>query len=301
MARKSSSGAMRWLYPDIAELDRDQWSDVKPPRGGLIPELINLGCQKYSEAYQLTMHAHEQAYEFVYLEHGSVTWEINGVHYPTSAGQWFFTYPGELHKARFDHMEPSRIWWLIVKDPACGSSWLGLVQEERDFIHKRLLQLPRVFRGSNRVREQFERLKATLEQEGEGLKLFTRHQVLEILLGLLQPAPIKTIEPGLREQMVHLVNQLGQSPEKRYSIAEMAQSVNVSESHFFKIFHETFGQSPAAYLERIRIERACVLLQSSQAIIDVAHELGFKTSQHFTNVFRKVIGCSPSMWRRSVE
>nr|WP_276316179.1 AraC family transcriptional regulator [Paenibacillus lignilyticus] len=99
--------------------------------------------------------------------------------------------------------------------------------------------------------------------------------------------------------MAELVRQLEQTPEKRFSIAEMAQAVQVSESHFYKLFQEQFGQSPAAYMERVRIEQACeLLLNSGLSIIEIAHELGFKTSQHFTNVFRKVTGCPPSEWRR---
>lgn len=301
MASKRSTSAMRWLYPPSPEPVTAERPGVEPAAASRLPELLHLGCQKYAEAYQLTMHAHDQAYEFVYLEHGSVTWEMNGVHYPTSAGQWFFTYPGELHKARFDHMEPSRIWWLIVKDPAVGSSWLGLDAEERGFIRERLLRLPRVFRGSSRTREQFERLRASLEQEEAGSKLVARHHVLDIILGLLEPVPVKTIEPELRDLVVRLVDRLGQAPGQRYSVAEMARAVQVSESHFYKLFNEVFGQSPAAYLERVRIEQACMMLRSSQSIMDIAHELGFKTSQHFTNVFRKLIGCSPSAWRRSAE
>ncbi|MBP3965739.1 cupin domain-containing protein [Paenibacillus lignilyticus] len=143
MARKQSPTSMRWIYPP----DYDERLGMDAVGTSIIPELIVLGCQKYSEAYQLTLHRHMTGYEFVYLEHGSVTWEVDGVQYPTTAGQWFFTAPGELHKARFNHIEPSRIWWFIITDPACDSDWLNLGQQERNFIKAGLQQLPHVFRA----------------------------------------------------------------------------------------------------------------------------------------------------------
>jgi len=72
----------------------------------------------------------------------------------------------------------------------------------------------------------------------------------------------------------------------------------VSESHFYKLFHEIFGQSPSAYVERFRVERACAMLQTHKSITDIAHELGFKTSQHFTAVFKKLMGSPPSKWKK---
>jgi hypothetical protein len=164
MALKQTSSLTRWLYPK----NFDQMMEAEETGTSLVPELIYLGSQKNAEAFPLTLHRHDHGYEFVYLEQGSVTWELNGVHYPTSAGQWFFTFPGELHKARFNHMEPSRIWWFIMKDPAYDPNWFRMDTAERESIIARLSQLPRVFRASNRVREQFMRLKATLENGKPG-------------------------------------------------------------------------------------------------------------------------------------
>lgn len=294
MARKQVTSLIRWVYPALLEKEQDAYEEGT----SLVPELIMLGYQKYAEAYPLPMHRHKHGYEFVYLEHGSITWEVDGVHYPTHAGQWFYTSPREFHKARFDHMEPSRIWWFILNEPSDELNWFRLNVIEREFIMKRIGQLPRVFRAGNRVHEQFLRLKASLESESPDKALFARHQLLDILLGFLQFTPSTVNEPGLKDVVIRSVNQMVQSPEKRFSIAEMAQAVQVSESHFYKLFHEIFGQSPAAYMVRIRMERACALLKTDIPITEVALELGFATSQHFTTVFKKLIGSSPSEWRK---
>jgi AraC-like DNA-binding protein len=291
-----SSSSMRWVFPPQDD-NPEKFESATTIR--LVPELIVVGYQKYAEAYPIPLHYHHHAYEFVYLHSGSATWEINGIPYPMSAGQWFYTRPGELHKARFNHLEPSRIWWMIVQDPEDTPNWFRLEGSDRELASSRLQQLPRVFRAGHRVHEQFVRLKATLETASPDQAFFARHQVLDIIMGLLQPTSSKSIEPGVKDAVIRSVHQITQAPNTRYSVAELARASQMSESHFYKVFHDIFGQSPAAYMERIRMERACSLLLTNVSITEIAFELGFKTSQHFTTVFRKHIGSSPSEWRKT--
>lgn len=297
MVRKQATSLQRWVYPSQ---DEHEIKDTETMER-LIPELLLLGYQKYTEAFPIPLHLHNHGYEFVFVEHGNVTWEINGVFYPTNAGHWFYTRPGELHKARFDHMEPSRIWWFIVEDPQDNSDFFGLSNKDRESIIDLLEKLPRVFRADQRVQEQFIRLKSSLEDESPNQAMFARYQVLDILLGLLQPTPSKTNHADLQEAVVNAVNEIVNSPELRFSIAEMAKAVQVSSSHFYKLFNRIYGQSPASYMVRIRMERACILLKSDITITEVALRLGFETSQHFTTVFKKIIGSSPSEWRKNKQ
>lgn len=53
------------------------------------------------------------------------------------------------------------------------------------------------------------------------------------------------------------------------------------------------------YMERVRIDCASQMLKESKmSITDIAMELGFKTSQHFATVFKKMIGVTPKAWRK---
>lgn len=244
------------------------------------------------------MHQHDQEYEFVYVQNGSVTWEVDGALYPISAGQWFYTRPGELHKARYGYMEPSQIWWIILNDPENDPNWFRLSIEEREIVISRLRQLPRSFHADPSTHEQLARLKTTITSDSQDTMLFARYQLLDIILRILQPVSKKMMEPEFKEVIIRSVQHIVQSPEQRFAVADMAKDVGVSESHYFKLFHEIYGQSPSSYLDRIRMERACMLLKSGISVTETSLELGFKTSQHFTRVFKKIIGSSPSEWRK---
>ena len=86
--------------------------------------------------------------------------------------------------------------------------------------------------------------------------------------------------------------------EEELTLCEMAQSVELSTAHFSRMFRKSTGQTPHQFLLRQRVERAKEMLRSADArVTDVAVAGGFKTQQHFAQVFRHVCGASPTEYR----
>jgi AraC family transcriptional regulator len=80
---------------------------------------------------------------------------------------------------------------------------------------------------------------------------------------------------------------------------ELAAHVALSTSHFFRAFKETYGIAPCTYIARRRISLSKRLMRNSHATLaDIALECGLCDQSHFTRVFRRVAGMSPSLWRR---
>jgi AraC family transcriptional regulator len=79
----------------------------------------------------------------------------------------------------------------------------------------------------------------------------------------------------------------------------MAQSVGLSTAHFARMFRKSTGQTPHQFVLRQRLERAKAMLRAPHArVLDVAVACGFKTQQHFAQVFRDVCGVSPTEYRQ---
>jgi AraC-like DNA-binding protein len=65
------------------------------------------------------------------------------------------------------------------------------------------------------------------------------------------------------------------------------------------LFRVAFGETPAAYLSRRRIERAKDLLRSANlTVTEVCLLVGFSSLGSFSSRFRQLVGCSPSEYRR---
>lgn len=81
---------------------------------------------------------------------------------------------------------------------------------------------------------------------------------------------------------------------------ELAEVANLSVSHFSRAFKQTFGESARAYIMRRRIAMAQALMgQGRQTLADIALACGFADQAHMTRVFGRIVGLSPSRWRRA--
>jgi transcriptional regulator GlxA family with amidase domain len=80
---------------------------------------------------------------------------------------------------------------------------------------------------------------------------------------------------------------------------ELAAQVSLSTCHFSRVFKETFGESPHAYIIRLRLKLAQeLLLSTDEPLGQIALACGFADQSHFTKVFRRGVGETPNVWRR---
>jgi len=84
----------------------------------------------------------------------------------------------------------------------------------------------------------------------------------------------------------------------RVSIPDLAASVGLSPDHFIRAFKATAGCSPYEMASRTAIEEAKHLLRSTaRPVTDIAFDLGYSSSAHFSSRFRQLTGMSPTDWR----
>jgi AraC family transcriptional regulator len=86
------------------------------------------------------------------------------------------------------------------------------------------------------------------------------------------------------------------------AISRLAHLAGMEPYQFVRAFKRTMGMTPHRYIVESRIEIAKRQLRTSKlSITSVALEVGFATPNHFSSVFRKLVGTSPSLYRRSFE
>ncbi|MBX7539967.1 transcriptional regulator FtrA [Qipengyuania sphaerica] len=85
-----------------------------------------------------------------------------------------------------------------------------------------------------------------------------------------------------------------------WTIDRMASEAAMSRRTFIRRFRDATGETPAAYLGRLRVEKARTLLEQGTARLDdIAEEAGFGSLATMQHHFRSRVGCSPSSYRRS--
>ena len=82
------------------------------------------------------------------------------------------------------------------------------------------------------------------------------------------------------------------------SLAELAQSVNLSVWRLSHIFKSDVGMPPIRYLRLLRMEKAKHLLESSfLSVKEIAYQVGLNDESHFVRDFKSTYGSSPALYR----
>jgi AraC-like DNA-binding protein len=79
-----------------------------------------------------------------------------------------------------------------------------------------------------------------------------------------------------------------------YDAKALAEKCGVCVRQLQRFFREATGMSPQRWLNQLRLYQALVLLSHGMNVKEVARELGFKQRTHFSRVFKRFHGISPS-------
>ena len=114
--------------------------------------------------------------------------------------------------------------------------------------------------------------------------------------------PVQIYRGGLGSARLRRIRELVDAKiEDDLSLDEMAQAVGLSTAHFARMFRKSTGKTPHQFVLHQRLERAKAMLRAPDArVLDVAVACGFKTQQHFAQVFRDVWGVSPTEYRQDL-
>lgn len=87
--------------------------------------------------------------------------------------------------------------------------------------------------------------------------------------------------------------------ERSVSVADLAQRADLEQRTFLRRFVVATGMKPSEYQQRLRITRAREMLEFSKANVEeISWSLGYCDVASFRRVFRKVMGLTPSDYRR---
>jgi transcriptional regulator GlxA family with amidase domain len=165
---------------------------------------------------------------------------------------------------------------IFVRDGALftstGSSAaidLALSLIEEDFGRERALWVAR-------------RLVVFLKRPG-GQSQFSVH----LSAGATAQSPIERVQQFIRD-----------NPQKAFTLTEIARHAAMSPRNFSRVFRHETGISPAAYVERSRVEHARRLLEESKLPVQQAlYKSGFGSPVAGRRAFRKRLGLTPSEYR----
>lgn len=235
----------------------------------------------YRETYEnwrVINRINEQNYLMVYAIDGKADYEIDGNRYKISKGDLLFFDRGQPHTSYADPEDP---WKFITV--AFKAKNLNL----HDF--------PLITHVSNSdfFKKLFKLLNYEWTAKKTGYHMCCRGIVTELLCHLLRENEI-THNKGFTIENIR--QHIAENFEKEFNIDELSSMAGISTSHFHRLFKEHTGLGAIQYLNVIRINKACELMQSGgyNSISEVAYAVGYNDIYYFSRLFKKTTGFPPS-------
>lgn len=124
--------------------------------------------------------------------------------------------------------------------------------------------------------------------------------IYKIFTELLNPQSTKSKGESNYEDSIQTVKEyIAENLNENLTVGALAEIVNMSSSHFSRVFKQQTGFSPYDYILISRLNRAKYLLQVTDMTVSaIAYEIGFNSESNFIYFFTENEGISPGKFRK---
>jgi AraC family transcriptional activator of mtrCDE len=103
------------------------------------------------------------------------------------------------------------------------------------------------------------------------------------------------------ERLARAIDSIFENPGANHSVESLAADAGMSRSAFAEHFSTAFSRSPINFVNHVRMEHAGRMLYDGAFSIDqIANRVGFSSRSHFSQLFKKHTGQSPTDYRVKV-
>jgi AraC-like DNA-binding protein len=276
----------------------------------VFPHITELGAKK-NASIQLNSFPETiaESVRVYYIIEGKFEWRINQQQHLLYPGDVALVLPGQRFGSEKGFLEIGGISWIhlhvqkLENGRLVPGQWSSLTESES-------LAIGKIFSLNNSITlsklQEAGRIIQYIQSEvfNREIGYCTRvnHLIDELLIVITRqltrqtnpardfPKVFMQLEQTLRENLAH-----------QWSVEEMAAVVGMGTTLFNEKVKSYSGFSPINYLINIRISEAIKLLKKEDiSLTDIALDIGFYSSQHFSTTFKKLTGYTPSEFRKNI-
>lgn len=109
-------------------------------------------------------------------------------------------------------------------------------------------------------------------------------------------------EGGIPRIIQEAIFYIHENYTKKLEVNDICRYFDISPQHMIRLFKKSLGMTPLQYINQLRITRAKDLFRNTFiSVKEAAYALGFENPFHFSSLFKKMEGISPSEFKRDIE
>ena len=248
------------------------------------------------------LHWHKEI-EIVFVCQGAVLINVQGEKHTLGQGDIYIINSEMLHSVNSVQDDPEGIVFLLqIGEPFMRSLHINI-----DSIQYN--QPPASSQALNEIRSNLLRIIEEIKGGNSSYKIFIHSYCCNIIAlltrgYLVQGNKETTEEYSVNAKNLERIKRIFTYIQANYSsnpsLAQVAAIEYVNPYYLSHIFTKTVGINYTSYLDTIKVDYVKRdLIETSDSVTDIMSRHGFSNSKTFNRVFKKVVGCSPSEYRRS--
>ncbi|MCM8710047.1 AraC family transcriptional regulator [Clostridium sp. SYSU_GA19001] len=231
-------------------------------------------------------------YVIVYCIDGQGWLELEHKRYSIKSGDLFVCPPGIIHSYGADEKEPWTKYWIHFRgnNADAFASLLGVTAAS-----------PVIYIGENmKLQSFFQDVLHVLKAGYTNSNLILATAYLISICSYINHQRINNRLTKKNDINIDkVINYMIDNLNTNLNLEQLSKYTNMSRYHFSKLFKEKTGYSPIDYYIRLKMQKACELLElSSIKIVNISEALGYNNQYYFSNTFKRIIGKSPQDYRK---
>ncbi len=278
--------------------------------------IIGFNAIYYFELDKNFFHTPERhnCWELLYVDLGSVIAVTDGIGSELSQGQVIFHKPLEQHAHISNKKDPSNVLVICFTSDSNMMSFFKNKIFDLDVETKGILSLfmSEAVNAMGEMPHQFNNKSPLDFAKAElGSVQLMECYLTEFLFSLLrsEDVSLKHVNGNMASRTIAknatvdaIESFLANNIYNKISLQDICDVFLISKSYLCKIFKEQINTSPMDYLTGLKMMEAKKLIRGNQYnITQISNLLGYSNIQHFSRMFKKVIGFSPTEYENSVK
>lgn len=255
----------------------------------------NINISMYRQCFEgwflpnRTIHDHE----LVFITGGKGVFIIEGKKYPVKCGMLFYFYPGLIHSGETELIDPMN--FFAVHFNFAHVNFTDKIWNIESATSILPLSPVQQMNNYHIITKFFRKINECWNNKLPGYELLSRSLLEQVLYEIFEDMNDRTLNFSARLKMEKLINYIHQSIHTKITLKDLAKLVELTPEYLSKIFKETTGFSVIEFINKVKMDKAKVLLmEGNLKIKEVAEKLGFKDEFYFSRTFKKIEGICPS-------